>query len=41
MDETSFEKSSGFARLREDLETVVRALTAGVFGLAIPRAAAE
>ena len=41
MDETSFEKSSGFARLREDLETVVRALMAGVFGLAIPRAAAE
>jgi N-formylglutamate amidohydrolase len=41
MDETSFEKSSSFARLREDLETVVRALMAGVFGLAIPRAAAE
>ncbi len=41
MDETSFEKAPGFERLRKDLETVVRALMAGVSGLAIPRAAAE
>jgi N-formylglutamate amidohydrolase len=41
MDETSFEKSAGFERLRGDLEAVVRALMAGVSGLAIPRAAAE
>jgi len=41
MDETSFEKSAGFDRLRQDLETVMRALMAGVSGLAIPRAAAE
>jgi N-formylglutamate amidohydrolase len=41
MDETSFEKSAGFERLRGDLEAMVRALVAGVPGLAIPRAAAE
>ncbi|HXG78629.1 MAG TPA: N-formylglutamate amidohydrolase [Methyloceanibacter sp.] len=41
MDETSFEKCSGFARLKEDLESMVRALIAGVSGLEIPRAAAE
>jgi N-formylglutamate amidohydrolase len=41
MDETSFAKSADFDRLRGDLETVVRALMAGVSGLAIPRAAAE
>ena len=41
MDETSFEKSSGFMRLKGDLETMVKALTAGIPGLAIPRAAAE
>jgi hypothetical protein len=41
MDETSFEKSAGFARLRGDLETMVGALIAGVSGLAVPRAAAE
>jgi N-formylglutamate amidohydrolase len=41
MDETTFEKSGGFDRLCGDLETVVRALMAGVSGLAIPRAAAE
>jgi N-formylglutamate amidohydrolase len=41
MGETSFEKSAGFERLRDDLETMVRALVSGVPGLAIPRAAAE
>jgi N-formylglutamate amidohydrolase len=41
MDETSFEKSAGFERLHGDLEAMVRALVAGVPGLAIPRAAAE
>jgi N-formylglutamate amidohydrolase len=41
MDETSFEKSAGFERLRNDLDTMVRALVSGVPGLAIPRAAAE
>ncbi len=41
MDETSFEKSNGFSRLHEDLKTVVRAMMAGVSGLAVPRAAAE
>ena len=41
MDETSFAKSPGFDRIRCDLEAMVRALMAGVIGLAIPRAAAE
>ena len=41
MDETSFEKSAGFERLRGDLEAMVQALIAGISGLAIPRAAAE
>jgi N-formylglutamate amidohydrolase len=41
MDETSFEKSAGFERLRGDLEAMVRVLISGVPGLAIPRAAAE
>jgi N-formylglutamate amidohydrolase len=41
MDETSFEKSEGFGRLRDDLEAMVRALVTGSSGLAIPRAAAE
>ncbi len=41
MDETSFEKSARFDRLRGDLDIVVRALMTGVSGLAIPRAAAE
>ncbi len=41
MDETSFEKSGRFERLRGDLETMVEALIAGLSGLAIPRAAAE
>jgi len=41
MDEISFEKSSGFERLRDDLESMVRALIAGISGLTIPRAAAE
>jgi N-formylglutamate amidohydrolase len=41
MDETSFDRSEGFARLRGDLEAMVNALIAGVSGLAVPRAAAE
>jgi N-formylglutamate amidohydrolase len=41
MDETSFEKSPGFARLRHDLETTVSVIAAGLPKLAIPRAAAE
>jgi N-formylglutamate amidohydrolase len=41
MDETSFEKSVDFDRLRAGLETMVRALIPSVPGLAIPRAAAE
>jgi len=41
MDETSFEKSGRFERLRGDLETMVEALIAGLLGLAVPRAAAE
>jgi len=41
MNETSFEKSAGFDRLRASLETMVRTLVPGVPGLAIPRAAAE
>jgi hypothetical protein len=41
MDETSFETSAGFDRLLGDLEAMVRALIAGIPGLAIPRAAAE
>jgi N-formylglutamate amidohydrolase len=41
MDETSFDKSAVFDRLRDDLESMVRALIAGISGLAVPRAAAE
>jgi N-formylglutamate amidohydrolase len=41
MDETSFDKSEGFERLRGDLEAMVNALVVGVSGLAVPRAAAE
>jgi N-formylglutamate amidohydrolase len=41
MDETNFEKSAGFERLVSDLEAMVRALMAGITGLAVPRAAAE
>jgi N-formylglutamate amidohydrolase len=41
MDETVFEKAPGFERLREGLETMVRALIPYIPGLAIPRAAAE
>ena len=41
MDETSFEKSGGFERLRGDLEAMVGALITGISGLAVPRAAAE
>jgi len=41
MNETTFETSSGFARVRRDLEAMVRALVAAIPGLTIPRAAAE
>jgi len=41
MDESSFEKSSGFDRVRGDLECMVHALIAATSSLAIPRAAAE
>lgn len=41
MNETSFEKSTGFDRLRDSLEAMARALIPGIPGLAIPRAAAE
>jgi N-formylglutamate amidohydrolase len=41
MNETSFEKSAGFDRLRTSLESMVRALVPYIPGLAIPRAAAE
>ena len=41
MNETSFDKSPGFERLKRDLEQMVRALMAIVPGLTIPRAAAE
>jgi len=41
MNETSFDKSPGFGRLKRDLEQMVRALMAIVPGLTIPRAAAE
>jgi N-formylglutamate amidohydrolase len=41
MDETSFEKSGGFERLRDDLEAMVAALITGIPSLAVPRAAAE
>ena len=41
MDESSFEKSSGFDRVRGDLECTVHALIAATSSLAIPRAAAE
>lgn len=40
MNETSFEKSSGFDRVRSDLEQVVRKLMDGVCRLNVPRAAA-
>ena len=41
MNETSFDKSSGFERVKQDLRDTVRALMAAVPGLAVPRAAAE
>ncbi|MGH6866430.1 MAG: N-formylglutamate amidohydrolase [Methyloceanibacter sp.] len=41
MDETKFEKSSGFERLKRDLSTMVQALVTGLPRLEIPRAAAE
>ena len=41
MNETTFDKSSGFDRIRRDLEGMVRAVMASLPGIAIPRAAAE
>lgn len=41
MDEAKFEKTAGFAKLRADLELMVRALIGGAATLAAPRAAAE
>jgi N-formylglutamate amidohydrolase len=41
MDETSFAKSTGFERLKRNLEQVAKALAACVVGLKTPRAAAE
>lgn len=41
MNESSFEKSPGFDRLKHDLEQMVQALMASVPRVAIPRAAAE
>jgi len=41
MDETTFDKSLGFERIRRDLEGMVQVLMASIPGIAIPRAAAE
>jgi N-formylglutamate amidohydrolase len=41
MNETTFDKSPGFERLKRDLAGMVRAVVAAVPGIAIPRAAAE
>jgi N-formylglutamate amidohydrolase len=41
MHETTFDKSSGFGRIKRDLEGMVRALMASVPEIAVPRAAAE
>ena len=41
MNEVTFEKSSGFERIRRDLEGMARAIMASLPGIAIPRAAAE
>ncbi len=41
MNETTFDKSAGFERVKHDLRDMVRALMAAVPGLAVPRAAAE
>jgi len=41
MNETTFEKSSGFERVKGHLEGMVRALVAAIPSLTIPRAAAE
>jgi len=41
MDETTFEKSAAFDKLRAGLETMMQGLVPGIPGLAIPRAAAE
>jgi N-formylglutamate amidohydrolase len=41
MNETTFDKSPGFDRIKRDLEGMVRALMASVPAIAIPRAAAE
>jgi len=41
MNEITFDKSSGFERIRRDLEGMARAVMASIPGIAIPRAAAE
>jgi N-formylglutamate amidohydrolase len=41
MNETTFDKSPGFERVKQDLGDMVRALMAAVPGLGVPRAAAE
>jgi N-formylglutamate amidohydrolase len=41
MNEVTFDKSSGFERIRRDLEGMARAVMASIPGIAIPRAAAE
>src|SRR6476619_80360 len=41
MHESTFDKSSGFDRIKRDLEGMVRALIASVPEIAVPRAAAE
>jgi N-formylglutamate amidohydrolase len=41
MNETTFDKSSGFDRIRRDLEGMARAVMAAIPGIGIPRAAAE
>jgi N-formylglutamate amidohydrolase len=41
MNETTFDKSSGFDRIRRDLEGMARAVMAAIPGIDIPRAAAE
>jgi N-formylglutamate amidohydrolase len=41
MNEITFDKSSGFERIRQDLEGMARAVMASIPGIAIPRAAAE
>jgi N-formylglutamate amidohydrolase len=41
MNETTFDKASGFDRIRQDLEGMARAVMAAIPEIAIPRAAAE